>query len=277
MFSATPEAAGRGDSGTLVTGSDRLPGSRLLATHNFLTPLLMICSCVQARRTIAPARRDTALDAGGQTLRRCPAAKATAHTEHKLIVRIALIDGPLRDIQLLGFAALIIVGVSQRFAPQVYGLERPARDRQSLIFWLINGSLILNIVRYVLLLTTHELYLAFGLEVAYLLMPIWAFRLARQIGVFSKPSQPDRTFKFVRTAYIWLLFSCVMMPFFPLYGVLTRQVFAYTYMGSHRHAFTVEFISLMIMGVSSRVVPILAGMDARRILINFGCSIRWWD
>jgi NnrS protein len=209
-------------------------------------------------------------------------AKATAHAEHDLIMRIALVDGPLRDIQLLGFAALIIAGVSQRLLPQVYGLERRARDRQTLIFWLINGSLVLNIVSYVPLLTTHKLYFAIGLELAYLLMPVWAVLLARQIGVFRKPTQPDRTFKFVRAAYTWLLVSCIMMPLFPLYGFLTHQVFAHTYMGSHRHAFTVGFISLMIMGVSSRVVPILAGMDSKRmnslwvpfILINLGCSGR---
>jgi NnrS protein len=209
-------------------------------------------------------------------------AKATAHTEHDLIMRIALVDGPLRDIQLLGFAALIIAGVSQRFVPQVYGLGRPARDRQTLTFWLINGSLVLDIVSYVLLLTTHRLYFAAGLELAYLLMPVWAVLLAKQIGVFTMPAQPDRTFKFIRAAYAWLLFSCVMMPFFPLYGALTHQVFAHTYMGSHRHAFTVGFISLMIMGVSSRVVPILAGMDSKQmsslwapfILINVGCAGR---
>ena len=197
-------------------------------------------------------------------------------------MRIALIDGPLRDIQLLGFAALIIAGVSQRFVPQVYGLERRGRDHQNLIFWLINGSLILNVVSYVSLLVSRQLYFAVGLEAAYLLMPVWAVLLAQQIGVFRKPSQLDRTFKFVRAAYVWLAISCVMMPFFPLYGVLTHQVFAHTYMGSHRHAFTVGFISLMIMGVSSRVVPILAGIDARRmnslwapfILINIGCSGR---
>jgi len=89
-------------------------------------------------------------------------------------MRIALIDGPLRDIQLLGFAALIIAGVSQRFVPQVYGLERSGRDRQALIFWLMNGSLVLNIISYVLLLTTQKLYFAIGLELAYLLMPVWA-------------------------------------------------------------------------------------------------------
>jgi hypothetical protein len=209
-------------------------------------------------------------------------AKATAHAERQLITRIALIDGPLRDIQLLGFATLIIAGVSQRFVPQVYGLPRPARDRQNMIFWLINGSLILNIFSYVSLLTWHRLSFAIGLDVAYLLMPVWAVLLTRQIGVFSKPSQPDRTFKFARAAYMWLLVSCAMMPFFPLYGAFTHQVFAHTYMGSQRHAFTVGFISLMIMGVSSRVVPILAGLDSGRmnslwvpfILINLGCSGR---
>jgi len=206
-------------------------------------------------------------------------AKATAQGEHDLIMRIALIDGPLRDIQLLGFAALIIAGVSQRFVPQVYGLQRRARNRQNLIFGLMNGSLVLNIVSYVLLLATMKLYFAIGLEFAYLLMPVWAVLLAQQIGVFTPPSHPDRTFKFIRAAYVWLVVSCVMMPFFPLYGVLTHQVFAHTYMGSHRHAFTVGFISMMILGVSSRVVPILAGVDSKQmnsiwtpfILFNLGC------
>ncbi|HEV2401355.1 MAG TPA: NnrS family protein [Candidatus Sulfotelmatobacter sp.] len=209
-------------------------------------------------------------------------AKATAHSEHGMIMRIALIDGPLRDIQLLGFAALIIAGVSQRFVPHVYGLGKPARDRQILIFWLINGSLLLNVISYLLLLTTHNLYFATGLELAYLLMPLWAVLLAVQIGVFRRPTQPDRTLKFIRAAYIWLLISCAMMPFFPLYGALTHQVFAHTYMGSHRHAFTVGFISMMILGVSSRVVPILVGIDATRmnslwapfLLFNVGCAGR---
>ena len=121
-------------------------------------------------------------------------AKATAHTEHDLIMRIALVDGPLRDIQLLGFAALIIAGVSQRFVPHVYGLERPVRDRQTLIFWLINGSLVLNIVSYLLLLTTHKVYFAIGLELAYLLMPLPAAsrQLVRSIVSCAVRRSPPR-------------------------------------------------------------------------------------
>jgi len=192
-------------------------------------------------------------------------AKATAVGQQQLIRRIALIDGPLRDMQLLGFTALIIAGVSQRFVPLVYGLKRPQKDRQSLIFAIMNISLVLNVISYVAVLTTGNLAWGLGLEVAYVLMPVWAVLLAIQLGVFSKPAQPDRTFKFIRAAYVWLIIANVMMPFFLLYGIATHQGFAHAYMGAHRHAFTVGFISMMIMGVAARVVPILAGVDARKL------------
>ena len=206
-------------------------------------------------------------------------AKATAASEQQLIQRIALLDGPLRDMQLLGFAALIIAGVSQRFIPAVYGLGGPAKDRQTLIFWLINGSLLLDIASYVLVLTTRNPLFAIGLEISYLLMLAWAVLLVKQLRIFSRPSESERTFKFIRAAYTWLLLAMGMMPFFIVYGVLTHQYFAHSYMGAHRHAFTVGFISMMILGVSSKVVPILAGIDAKQvsslwgpfILFNVGC------
>ena len=145
-------------------------------------------------------------------------AKATAGSERALLARIAVLDGPLRDIQLLGFALLIIAGVSQRFVPMVYGLARPRHDRQTLIFFLINFDLVLNVSSYVGFVTTRKPLFAVALEVAYLLMPLWAVLLVRQLGIFSRPSQSDRTFKFVRTAYLWLLIACSMMPFFLPYG-----------------------------------------------------------
>jgi hypothetical protein len=205
-------------------------------------------------------------------------AKATAAGERQLVMRIALIDGPLRDIQLLGFAALIIAGVSQRFVPVVYGLGSPARDRQTLIFWLINGSLVLDVVSYLLVLTTRNPFFAIGLELSYILMLVWAILLVKQLRIFAKPTESDRPFKFIRAAYTWLLVAMGMMPFFIVYGFLTHQYFAHSYMGSHRHAFTVGFISMMILGVSSKVVPILAGVDSKQvstlwgpfILINIG-------
>lgn len=209
-------------------------------------------------------------------------AKATATTQSELIRRIALIDGPLRDIQVVGFAVLVIAGVSQRFVPRVYALAPPRRDRLNLIFALINISLVLDIFSYMAVVSTRNWRYGIGLEFAYLLMPIWAVLLARQLGVFGRPDNTDRTFKFIRVAYAWLIVATAMMPLFPLYGALTHQVFAHSYMGAQRHAITVGFISLMIMGVSARVVPILAGVDSRKLdslwgpflLINLGCGGR---
>ena len=209
-------------------------------------------------------------------------AKATAASQHALASRIAIIDNPLRDIQLFGFAALIIAGISQRFIPVVYGLARPRRDRQNLIFVLMTASLVLGVASYLGALITRNAVSYLGLEAAYLLLALWATLLVRQLGIFSHPAQTDRTFKFIRAAYVWLLVSCYMLPFYLLYGKLTGQVFAHSYMGAHRHAFTVGFMSFMIMGVAGRVVPILAGVAGDRfssllgpfILLNIGCAGR---
>ena len=209
-------------------------------------------------------------------------AKATAASQEQLVHRIALLDAPLRDVQLFGFAALIIAGVSQRFVPVVYGLRRPSQDRQKLIFALMNASLILDVMSYIALLSSGNVYLAAGLEISYLLMVVWAILLVRQLRVFSTPARSDRSWKFIRAAYAWLLVSLAMMPFFMVYGALTHQIFSHAYWGAHRHAFTVGFVSLMIVGVASRVVPILAGVETSRVsslwgpfvLLNVGCSAR---
>ncbi|MGC2545904.1 MAG: NnrS family protein, partial [Silvibacterium sp.] len=81
-------------------------------------------------------------------------AEATAVNLQETIMRTALLDSPLRDIQLLGFASFIIAGVSQRFVPVVYGLGQPKHGRQKQIFWLMNGSLLLDLASYIALLTT---------------------------------------------------------------------------------------------------------------------------
>lgn len=209
-------------------------------------------------------------------------AEATAANLQETIVRTALLDGPLRDMQLLGFAALIIAGVSQRFVPVVYGLGQPGHDRQRLIFWLMNGSLVLDIASYVALLTTGNPLFGFTLELSYLLMAAWAALLVVQLRIFTRTTQPDRSWKFIRAAYIWLLIAIFMMPLLMPYSAWVGEGFSHAFWGAHRHAFTVGFISMMILGVSSRVVPILAGVDSRRltslwgpfILLNAGCAGR---
>ena len=66
-------------------------------------------------------------------------------------------------MQLLGFTALIIAGVSLRFVSLVYGLQDPKKDRQPRIFAIMNISLVLNVTSYVAVLTTGNLAWGVGL------------------------------------------------------------------------------------------------------------------
>src|SRR4029453_18740720 len=99
--------------------------------------------------------------------------------------------------------------------------------------------------------------------------------------------------KFLRAAYVWLFVSLAMLVLLPAYqyallplaapeSAAARIGFSNAYYGATRHAITVGFISLMIVGVASKVVPILNGLDSRSLprlwlpyaLINLGCTLR---
>jgi hypothetical protein len=111
--------------------------------------------------------------------------------------------------------------------------------------------------------------------------------------VFGTPAEVDRSLKFLRAAYAWLLISLGMTVLLPAYqfvvlpllapaGEAAALGFSHAYYGAIRHAITVGFISLMIVGVASRVVPTLNGLEVRRLtplwgpflLLNLGCALR---
>jgi hypothetical protein len=94
--------------------------------------------------------------------------------------------------------------------------------------------------------------------------------------------EPDRSTKFIRTAYLWLAASLLLLLLLPLYQKLVHIPFSHAYYGAIRHAITVGFISMSIMGYGSKVVPVLCGRDWRKLdslwvpflLINAGCFVR---
>jgi hypothetical protein len=110
--------------------------------------------------------------------------------------------------------------------------------------------------------------------------------------VFGRAADPDRSLKFLRAAYAWLLVSLGMLVLLPAHRLLLPLLapsaeaaalgFSHAYYGALRHAITVGFVSLMIVGVASRVVPTLNGVDVRRLtslwgpflLLNAGCALR---
>jgi hypothetical protein len=95
----------------------------------------------------------------------------------------------------------------------------------------------------------------------------------------------DRGLTFIRAAYIWFIVATAMLVFTPIYNFAiympltgSHVPFSHAFFGAYRHALTVGFIMMMIVGVSSKVVPTLSGVDVRRarslwptfLLLNIG-------
>lgn len=195
---------------------------------------------------------------------------------------IARYDAPWRDLQLAGFAGGMILGVSQRFLPFIYGFrEVPARTSR-VVFYLWNLGVAGNVLAYSMLIRTGEPAWALLLELCIFAMFASVLILARSFRLFSMKMEPDRSLPFLRAAYGWALVALGLLALQPVYGALVGVGFSHAYFGGYRHAFTVGFISMMILGVSSKVAPVLGGLDTHRLsplraafwLVNIGNGMR---
>jgi hypothetical protein len=210
----------------------------------------------------------------------------------ELVPLVAAWQGALRDLQIHGFAALMILGVSQRMLPNMFGFRAGSRR---LAGWCLAG-LNLAVVGEALGLVLMRLDGRHWAGLWYLSVLTFAGCVAALVldwHLFGRAEGLDRTRKFVRTAYVWLLVSLAMLLALPAYqfavlpainpeSAAVAMGFSHAYYGATRHAITVGFISLMIVGVSSKVVPVLRGADPRQLtglwvpfaLINLGCTLR---
>lgn len=209
-------------------------------------------------------------------------AAGSIHGENEWVQFIGLYDAPWRDIQLVGFAGGMILGVSQRFLPFIYGTREVGARTSRLVFWIWSGSLVVHIASYIGLFQTRKPLYAVGWELGAAGMLVSLAALALSFGLFGKIAEADRSLRFIRAAYAWGIFSFAQLLLLPVYNRLAGTSFSHAYFGSYRHAFTVGFISMMIVGVSSKVAPVLAGADQARLnslrlsfwLINAGCAMR---
>jgi hypothetical protein len=212
--------------------------------------------------------------------------------------RAALVDlvagwqGSLREVQIHGFALLMILGVSQRIFPHFYGLPAPSSRLAAVALIAVNIAVVGESSGLVLMHYAGHVWAALWYA-SVLLLAGTVVALVRGWQVFASTEEADRSLKFLRAAYVWLFVSLGMLVLLPAYqyGLLTwlapesgsaRLGFSHAYYGAIRHAITVGFISLMIVGVAAKVVPTLNGVDvcalsrlwAPFVLLNFGCALR---
>ncbi|HLV01554.1 MAG TPA: NnrS family protein, partial [Acidobacteriota bacterium] len=184
----------------------------------------------------------------------------TAASRADLLYYISTYQTPLRDLQIHGLALFMILGVSIRMLPALFDVAPVPRGRAWKALVILVLGLLGEIFFFVLFHTTGNVIWAFALLGAWVLLAIGVVSIVLHWKLWRPFPAQDRSAKFVRTAYLWLLVSLAMLILMPIYLRLSGTVFSHAYYGAARHAITVGFISLMIMGIAAKVVPTLNGL-----------------
>jgi hypothetical protein len=219
------------------------------------------------------------------------AATLTATSGKELVALVATWQGAIRDMQIHGFALLMILGVSQRVLHHFYGFPAPSRRLSLAALVCLDLAVTGEAAGLVLMRGAGHAWAGLWYCSA-LLLTAAVVALLVNWRVFGRPAETDRSLKFLRAAYAWLLLSLGMLVLLPAYQLVLPRLapssaaaalgFSHAYYGAVRHAITVGFISLMIVGVAARVVPVLNGVDGHRLtrlwgpflLLNAGCALR---
>lgn len=218
------------------------------------------------------------------------AATLAAPDRSALLGLVATWQGPLREIQIHGFGLLMVLGVSQRLFPHFYGMPTPSRRLSLVALVCLNGAVVGEVAGLLLMRWVAPVWAALWYG-SVLVLAGSIVALVCDWGVFSCAPEGDRSLKFLRAAYAWLLVSLAMLVLLPAYQFSllpwvspdrAGAAFSHAYYGAVRHAVTVGFLSLMIVGVAAKVVPTLNGVDVRAlsplwlpfVLLNAGCALR---
>jgi hypothetical protein len=187
---------------------------------------------------------------------------------------------------------MMILGVSQQLLPNFYGCCSPRARRSLILLAVINLAVVGELVGFVLMRKAGHAWAGLWYS-SVVVLAITVARLVYEWHIYSRPRERDRSLKFLRTAYLWLFLSLTMLVMLPVYQFVVlphwapdcdavRIGFSHAYHGAIRHAITVGFVSLMIMGVAGKAVPTIAGFNVRLlskmwlpfVLVNAGCALR---
>jgi hypothetical protein len=209
-------------------------------------------------------------------------ATMTSATPRELLWYVSTYQAPLRDMQIHGLALFMILGVSIRMLPALFGLPPVPKRRAWWSLTVLTLAVAGEAALFVAYRWTGNHVIAALLMVPWLMLVVGCAAVAGPWRLWRPLPVADRSGKFVRAAYGWLAASLVMLLLLPVYKAVSGIPFSHAYYGAVRHAITVGFISLMIMGMAAKVVPTLNGVDPRALpplwgpflLVNAGCLLR---
>jgi hypothetical protein len=206
----------------------------------------------------------------------------TAAGREALLAQVATYQFALRDLQIHGLAMMMIFGVSLRYFPAILGTAQPSLTVARRLWLPLNLAIAGEVVGFVMFMRTKAAPWAVLMGAATVVLAAAATAYVINLRVLRPVADADRSVKFLRASHVWLIVSLAMLVAAPLYFRATGAGFSHAWYGAMRHAMTVGFISLSIMGVAAKVVPTLAGIHTRQLgdlwvpfaLVNAGCALR---
>lgn len=213
------------------------------------------------------------------------AALLTAPDRPAMLEQLATWQAPLRDTQLFGMAMLMILGVGLRLFPTLFGLPEVSDRRAWAGLTVLVLAILLKAGLFIAFRITNSHTVAGTMLLPWLMLPIGVALVVLPWKLWRpmpEPGRSDRSAKFVRAAFLWLLIGFLLLLLMPVYQLISGIPFSHAYYGATRHAITVGFISIMIMGMGAKVIPTLLGLDPRQLtalwgpflLVNAGCVLR---
>lgn len=188
----------------------------------------------------------------------------------------------LRSIQLRGFGLFIILGVCLRVLRGLFGLPGVSNRRAWVAFGVLTVAVLLESICFILMRRTGDHRFAAPMFLGWLMLPAGVLLIALPWKLWRPFPMPHRANKFIRAAFAWLAVAMLLLLLTPLYQKIAGVYFSHAYYGATRHAFAVGFISMMIVGMASRIAPRLRGIDGPDLpplhtvftLLNLGCFLR---
>ncbi|HEX6202915.1 MAG TPA: hypothetical protein VF100_07930, partial [Thermoanaerobaculia bacterium] len=209
---------------------------------------------------------------------------AAAPSRGALLAQLATWQLPLRAMQVQGVMLSAILGMSLFLLPMLFARKKAAFEIADAAWWPLQAALMAQIVAFVAFMSSGRMAWAGVLWAAQVLFAVAAlavvggFRLWRR-EPRSAAHAPE--LRFVLASHAWLAVSLAMTVAAPLWSAATGHPFSHAWTGAARHAITVGFVSLSIVGFASRIAALLSGrplpprlLAAVLVLLNLGCALR---
>lgn len=192
---------------------------------------------------------------------------------------------PYVHLYLFGFVTMFIFAVNIRTVYAFLDIK-PVREKAvNVIFWILNISIPIYFIAHVFadksaVALQCSRFIVFPIAFGFITF-IYGLRIFERSTKELHDVIMDRSYaKTIRTAYIWLIVSTIILLIIPFLGHNTpiQRLFH----GSLNHALTVGFISMIMIGYASKMIPTFKGVNMYSlrlsnmtfILINIGCFIR---